>query len=164
LSPHDFSKRLKIWNFGKMKKFRLDEYMWNNKENFEKKYFSASGNFFRLTNNGPLSVKALMHRGLLYGYWFLVGNLIHDYWKNYACNMQISNNFMYYFSSSMIFFYGTSYLNFQIFGKKSLNFIISRNIIEDIHYVMHKCTWDTNQINRISVKNRKYYLLLLFGC
>ena len=81
-----------------------------------------------------------------------------------ACNVQISNNFMYYFSSSMIFFYDTSYLNFQIFGKKSLNFIISRNIIEDIHYVMHKCTWDTNQINRISVKNRKYYLLLLFGC
>ena len=81
-----------------------------------------------------------------------------------ACNAQISNNLMYYFSSSMIFFYDTSYLNFQIFGKKSLNFIISRNIIEDIHYVMHKCTWDTNQIIRISVKNRKYYLLLLFGC
>ena len=104
-------------------------------------------------------------------YWFLLGNLIHDYWKkqrrfpksfllshfygyicsmrNYfvlmqqvriiyrygsiltnACNVQISNNFMYYFSSSMIFFCETSYLNFQIFGKKSLNFIISRNIIE----------------------------------
>ena len=35
------------------------------KENSKKAIFSASGEFFRLTNNGPLSVKALLHRGLL---------------------------------------------------------------------------------------------------
>ena len=35
------------------------------KENSEKAIFSASVDFFQLTNNGPLSVKALLHRGLL---------------------------------------------------------------------------------------------------
>ena len=59
LSPHDFSKRLKIWNFGKNKKVSS---RWVDVQQ-QRKFWKKS--FFWLTNNRPLSVKALLHRGLL---------------------------------------------------------------------------------------------------
>ena len=75
LSPHDFSKRLKIWNFGINKKVSSRWIDVQQQRKFRKKViFSASDDFFLLTNNGPLSVKALLHRGLLLAqcYFFIM--------------------------------------------------------------------------------------------
>ena len=47
------------------KKFRLDRQMCNREDNFEKSRFSAFGDFFSANEQWPISVKALLHRGLL---------------------------------------------------------------------------------------------------
>ena len=64
--PHDFSERLKIWNFGKNKKVLSWWVDVQQQRKFLKKlFFSASCDFFSANDQWPISVKSLLHRGLL---------------------------------------------------------------------------------------------------